>query len=67
MLIYILHTFVLNNSRDDETIEKIINNLQMNMTESDLRSLGESRIANLARSLKYLVEQRGKLGFKEFE
>ncbi len=67
MLIYVLHTYVLNNSLDSETIEKIVQNLQLNLTESELRSLGESRVANLARSLKIVTGSRGMSQFKEFE
>jgi hypothetical protein len=37
------------------------------LTESDLVAMGESRVANLARSLKQIVLQRGKTEFKEFE
>jgi very-short-patch-repair endonuclease len=58
---------MLNNSLDSETIIKIIQNLQMNLTESELRSLGESRVANLARSLKIATGSRGLTQFKEFE
>ena len=57
----------MNNSLEDQVIEKIVNNLQVNLTESDLLALGESRVANLARSLKQIVYQRGKTEFKEFE
>lgn len=66
-MIYVLHTYVLNNSLDNETIEKIVKNLQLNLTESELRSLGESRVANLARSLKIVSGSRGMIQFKEFE
>lgn len=45
----------------------MIKNLQENLTESELVSMGESRVANLARSLKQVVLQRGKTEFKEFE
>lgn len=38
-----------------------------NLTESELFTMGESRVANLARSLKQIVYQRGKTEFKEFE
>lgn len=58
---------MLNNSLDSETIEKIVKNLQLNLTESELRSLGESRVANLARSLKIVTGARGMSQFKEFE
>jgi very-short-patch-repair endonuclease len=37
------------------------------LTESELRSLGESRVANLARSLKIATGSRGMTQFKEFE
>jgi hypothetical protein len=57
----------LNNSLEDQVIEKIVKNLQLNLTESDLVAMGESRVANLARSLKQVVLQRGKTEFKEFE
>ncbi len=62
-----LHTYILNNSLDTETISKIIQNLQQNLTESELRSLSESRVANLARSLKIATGSRGMTQFKEFE
>jgi len=67
LLIYILNTYVLNNSLEDQVIEKMVKNLQQNLTESDLVAMGESRVANLARSLKQIVLQRGKTEFKEFE
>ena len=57
----------MNNSLEDQIIEKMIKNLQQNLTESELLSMGESRVANLARSLKQVVIQRGKTEFKEFE
>jgi very-short-patch-repair endonuclease len=57
----------LNNSLDDEVIEKIVQNLQQNLSESELHTLSESRVGNLARSLKQIVGQRGKTQFKEYE
>ena len=48
-------------------IEKIVRNLQAHLTESELHTLSESRVANLARSLKQIVGQRGKTEFKEYE
>lgn len=62
LLIYILHCYVLNNSLDKETIAKIVKNLQLNLTESELMALTEARVGNLARSLKMLNGQ-----FTEFE
>ena len=59
LLIYVLHTYILNNSLDTETISKMVLTLQENLSESELRSLGESRIANLARSLKIITGSRG--------
>lgn len=45
----------------------MITNLQSNLTESELLSMQESRVANLARSLKQVVVQRQKTEFTEFE
>ncbi len=67
LLIYILHTYILNNSLDNDRIVKMITNLQSNLTESELLSMQESRVANLARSLKQVVVQRQKTEFTEFE
>jgi very-short-patch-repair endonuclease len=67
LLIYVLHTYILNNSLDVETISKMVLTLQENLSESELRSLGESRIANLARSLKIITGSRGMPQFKEYE
>jgi very-short-patch-repair endonuclease len=67
LLIYVLHTYILNNSLDTETISKMVLTLQQNLSESELRSLGESRIANLARSLKIITGSRGMPQFKEYE
>ncbi len=58
LLIYILYTYVLNNSLDFATMEKMVKNLQLNITESDLRNLNEPRLANLARSLKNITDIR---------
>jgi len=67
LLIYILHTYILNNSLEDQVIVNITKNLQEHLTESELHTLSESRVANLARSLKQIVGQRGKTEFKEYE
>ena len=67
LLIYILHTYILNNSLDNDRIVKMITNLQSNLTESELLSMQESRVANLARSLKQVGVQRQKTEFTEFE
>lgn len=67
LLIYILHCYILNNSLDLDTLDKIVKNLQMNLTESDIMSLSEARVGNLARSLKQVVHSRGMIKFTEFE
>ena len=63
----LLYTYVLNNSRDMETIDLLVNSLKSKLTESALLELPEGRINNLAKSLKILILQREKKEYKEFE
>lgn len=55
LLVYILHTFILNNSLQAEAILGMVYFLAENLKEQDLLVMGESRLGNLARSLKLLL------------
>ena len=53
LLVYIMNTFVLNNSQDSATIDMMAKNLRDHITEQTLKDeFTEGRVLNLARTLK---------------
>lgn len=67
LLAFFLHTFLLNNSRDEDSINKILNNLVNNFTESDIEAMPLKRLNILAKSLRYLVLCSNLTDLEEYE
>ena len=49
VIIFLLYTFMLNNSKDLETMEKMIQNIMTNLSESQLKEMHENRSSTLAK------------------
>lgn len=67
VLIFMLYTYVLNISKDANTINALIDNIKDNLTESDLQRMHENRSATLAKVTKYIINSLGREDLKEYQ
>eukprot|EP00347_Sterkiella_histriomuscorum_P023621 403333962 len=68
VIIFMLYTYVLNNSRDTEVVDMLIDNVMKNLTEDQLSQMHENRSGTLSKVLSLVGKQRERVDeFKEYQ
>jgi hypothetical protein len=67
VLIFLLYTYILNHSKDVDTMNLILNNLIKNVNESELTLMHENRSGTLSKVLKFFIMNYQRDDLKEYE
>ena len=65
-MIYVLKTYILNNTSDHEALDIMSNTLKTTLNESAMKELNEAKISHLAMAMKVLVMHYQKTDLTEF-